>query len=112
MDVLLENVPGLVPSEAKVRDWFRLDGEELSLWKDVGGGGMLLGSGAAFGGVGKMVLTFRKKGIEIDCWNFNLIQSITWLLSNSRLCRSSDCCNHCQQVLHTISCRAVFPSTM
>jgi hypothetical protein len=75
----------LVPSEEKVQDWFGLGGEELSLWEDVCDGGMLLGSGAAFGGCGKMVLTLRRKGIEIDCWNFNSIQFITWLLPNSRL---------------------------
>jgi hypothetical protein len=63
MNVLLENMPHLVSSEEKVQDWFGFDGEEPDLWKDVGDGGMLLGSGAACGGCGKMVLTFRKRGL-------------------------------------------------
>lgn len=44
MDVLLENVPHLVPSEEKVKGWFGLDEGEPDLWEDDGGRGMLLGS--------------------------------------------------------------------
>lgn len=43
MDVLLENVPHLVPSEEKVKGWFGLDEGEPDLWEDDGGRGMLLG---------------------------------------------------------------------
>jgi hypothetical protein len=41
MDILLENLPQLVPDEKKVDDWFDLEDGALDVWKDVEGGGML-----------------------------------------------------------------------
>jgi hypothetical protein len=63
MDVLLENVLHLVPSEEKVKRWFGLDEGEPDLWEDDGGGGMLLGFWCCFCWVLEVVLTFRKQEI-------------------------------------------------
>jgi hypothetical protein len=43
MDILRKNVPHLVPSEKKMKGWFDFDEEEMSVWEDVCGEGMLLG---------------------------------------------------------------------
>jgi hypothetical protein len=83
MDVLLENVPQLVPSEKKVQDWFGFDGEEPNLWKAVGDGGMLLGSGAAFGGCGKMVLTFRKEQVTFPEACSEVVRTVLSSLDNT-----------------------------
>jgi hypothetical protein len=83
MDILLENVPHLVPSEKKVQGWFGLDGEELGLWEDVRGGGMLLGSGAAFGGCGKMVLTFRKEQVTFPKACNEVVRTVLSSLDNT-----------------------------
>jgi hypothetical protein len=41
MDILLENLPQLVPDKKKVDDWFDLEDGALDVWKDVEGGGTL-----------------------------------------------------------------------
>lgn len=42
MDVLLENVPHLVPRKEMLEDWFKPDEQQLGLWKELYGGGLLI----------------------------------------------------------------------
>jgi hypothetical protein len=42
MDILMENLPHLVPDEKKVEDWFDLGDGVLHGWMDGEGGGMFV----------------------------------------------------------------------
>jgi hypothetical protein len=42
MDILMENMPHLVPDEKKLEDWFDLGDGVLDGWMDGEGGGMFV----------------------------------------------------------------------
>jgi hypothetical protein len=92
MDILMENLPHLVPDEKKVEDWFDLGDGVLDGWMDGEGGGMFvlfvlflffLLMGLFWGW--RVVLMLITEGIEIVClWTLelNLIVSFTLLPPN------------------------------